>query len=189
MSGHTGHRPPRVLLRRVAAEDGTEFTARARASLELHRPWISCPTTPGRFAAYVAGFDGVTAVGYVVCLRESGAIAGFVNVRQIHRESYRRGVLGYGAFAPYAGRGLMAEGLALAVRRGFGELGLHRLEADVEPGNAASLNLLKRLGFRREGFAAELIEIDGVWRDAERWAITTGMIGSSLPTFSDLDYE
>lgn len=172
MDTRSGGRRERVFLRRVAPEDQEEFTGLARVSVGLHHPWIFAPTTPDEFRTYLDRFDGVTAIGFVVCVSASGAIAGLVNIGNIIRGPYLRGTLGYGAFAPTAGHGYMFEGVGLAVHYGFRELGLHRLEADIQPGNEASLNLVKRLGFRREGYSPDFIRINGVWRDHERWAIT-----------------
>ncbi|MCP9967247.1 GNAT family N-acetyltransferase [Actinomadura madurae] len=100
---------------------------------------------------------------------------GFVNVNGIVRDSYQRGMLGYAAFLPYAGQGYLSEGVALAVRYAFERLELHRVEADIQPGNDASVRLVERLGFRREGFSPGFIKIDGEWRDHERWALTKGV--------------
>jgi ribosomal-protein-alanine N-acetyltransferase len=169
-----------VLLRKVTARDQEEFTERARASVELHRPWISAPGTAAEFDAYLERFDQETAVGFVVCLQDSGAMVGLVNISQITRASYQRGVLGYGAFVPYAGCGYLSEGVGLAVRYGFEKLGLHRLEADIQPGNVASLKLVRRLGFRREGYSPGLINISGSWKDHERWAIVSDSAFSDL---------
>jgi ribosomal-protein-alanine N-acetyltransferase len=83
-------------------------------------------------------------------------------------------VLGYAAFLPYVGRGYLTEGVALAVRYAFEQLELHRVEADIQPENSASIRLVERLGFRREGFSPEFIKIDGAWRDHERWALSKG---------------
>ena len=65
----------------------------------------------------------------------------------------------------------MTEALAAAAAFAFGELGLHRLEANIQPGNAASLALVKRVGFHKEGFSPRYLRIDGDWRDHERWAL------------------
>lgn len=162
----------RVLLRRVRADDEGRFLELAAASAGLHRPWVALPRSAKEFAAYLARFDQVTAVGMVVCLRDGGDLAGMVNINEIVRGSYQRGVLGYAAFLPHAGRGYMTEGVALAVRYAFDRLGLHRVEADIQPGNVESVRLVERLGFRREGFSPAYIKIEGTWRDHERWALT-----------------
>ena len=65
----------------------------------------------------------------------------------------------------------MAEGIELVLAHAFETLGLHRLEANIQPANAASIALAKRAGFRLEGFSPRYLKIDGLWRDHEGWAI------------------
>ncbi len=69
----------------------------------------------------------------------------------------------------------MSGGLALLLRHAFCELRLHRLEANIQPANQASLRLVGRPGFRQEGYSPAMLFIDGAWRDHERWAITGEM--------------
>ncbi|MBM7171118.1 GNAT family N-acetyltransferase [Streptomyces sp. G44] len=164
---------PRVGLRHFGRADGAEFTARARESRELHRPWLFPPLTDDAYRAYAASLDEDPAkAGFLVCERESGAIAGFVNINDIVHGAFRCGALGYGAFAHAADRGLLSEGLRLVMAYAFGELRLHRLEANIQPGYAASIALVRRHGFRLEGYSPDFLHIDGAWRDHERWAIT-----------------
>jgi len=66
----------------------------------------------------------------------------------------------------------MSEGLRLVLRHAFGTLGLHRLEANIQPENHDSVRLVRGAGFRREGFSPRYLKILGRWRDHERWAIT-----------------
>ncbi|WP_435886229.1 GNAT family N-acetyltransferase, partial [Streptomyces fradiae] len=164
---------PRVALRPFRYADAAEFTARARESADLHRPWLFPPDTAAAYASYArALIEDPARFGHLVCERDGGGIAGFVNVNNIVRGSFQCGALGYGAFAHAAGRGLMSEALALVVRHAFGPLALHRLEANIQPGNGASLALVRRAGFRREGYSPAMLHVDGAWRDHERWAIT-----------------
>ena len=167
----------RVTLRPLASTDEGEFLDLVRASAALLGPWMSLPSTPAEFRAYVGRFERPGQESLLICLRRTGAIAGLVNINSIIRGRFQSGSLGYAAFAPTAGHGYMTEGLGLVLRYAFGELRLHRLEANIQPGNRPSLRLVQRLGFRREGYAPEMLFIDGAWRDHERWAITAAMAG------------
>ncbi|MEU3689807.1 GNAT family N-acetyltransferase [Streptomyces narbonensis] len=168
---------PRVGLRPFSPDDAEEFTARARESRELHRPWLFPPCTPEAYAAYAGVLiEDPARAGFLVCEHAGGEadgrIAGFVNINNIVRGAFRSGALGYGAFAHAAGRGLLTEALGLLLAYAFGPLELHRLEANIQPGNTASRALVRRAGFRLEGFSPAMLFIDGAWRDHERWAIT-----------------
>ncbi|MDQ1035130.1 ribosomal-protein-alanine N-acetyltransferase [Streptomyces sp. V3I8] len=185
MSGTTSYlaEGPRVGLRHFTREDGAEFTARARESTALHRPWLFPPTTPAAYASYAGQLiDDPAKAGFLVCEKDgdgaegAGRIAGFININNIVGGAFLCGALGYGAFAHAAGRGLMSEGLGLVVGYAFGPLGLHRLEINVQPDNAASIALARRRGFRLEGFSPAFLHIDGAWRDHERWALTADMV-------------
>ncbi|AJE43259.1 GNAT family N-acetyltransferase [Streptomyces nodosus] len=170
---------PRVGIRRFTQDDAAEFTARARESEELHRPWLFPPTSAEAFASYAGRLIGDPArAGFLVCEKENGAIAGFININNIVEGGFLCGALGYGVFAHAAGRGLMTEALGLVVRYAFGPLRLHRLEINVQPGNTASIALARRCGFRLEGFSPNMIYVDGAWQDHERWAITAEMTGA-----------
>jgi ribosomal-protein-alanine N-acetyltransferase len=170
------HQAARVAIRRITDQDKAEFTRLAEASSELFRPWIIVPTTADEFDAYLGRFDQRTAEGLMVCIRETGAIAGFININEIIRGPYLRGTLGYGAFAPTVRQGYMYEGMGLVLRFAFDDLGLHRLEADIQPDNTASLKLVDKLRFTNEGYSCGFVRINGTWRDHQRWAITSDMI-------------
>jgi len=167
----------RVILREVTAADEDEFLALARASVELHHPWYTLPTTPEAFAAYLTRLGRPNTVGRLVCAHDSGAMAGVIIIDNLVRGRFQSASLSYAAFAAAADRGYMSEGLSLVLRHAFGELRLHRLEANIQPGNHASLALVRQLGFRKEGYSPDMLFIDGAWRDHERWAITREMTG------------
>lgn len=97
---------------------------------------------------------------------------GVINVSQIFLGAFRSAYLGYYAGARHMGQGYMSEGLRLVIRNAFSKLGLHRLEANIQPANRASLRLVRRAGFRREGFSPRYLKVLGRWRDHERWAVT-----------------
>ncbi|MEV6103937.1 GNAT family protein [Streptomyces sp. NPDC051940] len=169
----------RTAIRYTARGDEAEFLAGVRESAEMHRPWLFPADTPEAFAALLDRLEGPGAAGFVVCARDSGAIVGYLNINNIVQGGFLCGAVGYGAFASGAGRGHMTEGLGLVVRHAFGALGLHRLEANIQPGNEASIALVKRGGFRLEGFSPDFLYIDGAWRDHERWAITSEMVAGA----------
>jgi ribosomal-protein-alanine N-acetyltransferase len=166
----------RVTLRAITARDQDEFLDLTAASADLHAPRMSYPSTPEEFQAFLTRFDHVTNQGLLICLRDTGAIAGTVNLNSIIRGRFQNASLGYAAFAPSAGRGYMTEGLGLVIGYAFERLRLHRLEAQIQPDNHASLKLVQRLGFRYEGTSPDLLFIAGAWRDHECWALTNSMV-------------
>jgi len=162
----------RVYLRAPRTADRDEFLRLVRASREMHRPWVYAPETTREFAAYLSRCSSATERCFLVCRRSDDALAGVYNVSQIARGFFENAFLGYYGFAPTAGEGLMAEGLALVMRHCFRRLKLHRLEANIQPDNERSKLLVQRAGFRYEGYSPRYLKIGGRWRDHERWAIT-----------------
>jgi len=161
----------RTFLRRPALADQREFLARARASRALHRNRIEPPLTPARFARFLARAEHPSHEIHLLCRRDDGAICGVVNLTDIARGGLQEATLGYYAFAPHAGQGYMTEGVQLVLRRAFVRLRLHRVEAGVQPDNTASIALVRRVGFREEGYSPRLVRIAGRWRDHVRFAI------------------
>jgi ribosomal-protein-alanine N-acetyltransferase len=162
----------RVVLRTPTLDDQDEFIACMRASRSLLRPWITnMPETPERYADYVARADDPRAAPFFACRKKDAAIVGFLNISEIVRGPFKSAFLGYGAVAGFAGQGYMTEALRLVLREAFTRIGLHRLEANIQPGNMASIALAKRCGFELEGFSPRYLKVGGRWRDHERWAI------------------
>ena len=161
----------RVYLRAPARSDEAEFLMLMRASRSFHRPWASAPTDEERWGAYLADAQRADFEAMLLCRREDRAILGFFNLSQIARGSLQSAYLGYAIGKPHARRGYMREGIELVLRRAFVNLRLHRIEANIQPGNRASIALAVGAGFRREGFSPRYLKIGGRWRDHERWAI------------------
>ena len=105
----------------------------------------------------------------VVRLCDDAALVGCTNLTNVVMGVLRSGYLGYFAFAAKAGQGLMTEGLRAVVRQAFGPPGLHRLEANIQPGNTASIALVRACGFVREGWSPKYQKNGAHWRDHERW--------------------
>ncbi len=155
----------------LSQSDEAEFLAAAHASRARHRPWIDPPDTQERFAAYLEHIGRDDQAAYVIRHDSCGGLVGYVSIGNIVRRAFQSAYLGYGAFEGHARRGLMTAGLRAVVDIAFGALGLHRLEANIQPANVASIALVRRLGFDREGFSPRYLMVDGDWRDHDRWAL------------------
>ena len=162
---------PRVMLRLPRATDGPELTRANRASARLHRGLMRPPRSAPEFARYLARARQPNAVCLLVCRRGDGAIGGVINISEIVRGAFQSAYLGYYAVARFAGQGLMTEALQLVLGYAFRWLRLHRVEANIQPGNTPSIRLVRRAGFRRDGYSPRYLKIAGRWRDHERWAL------------------
>jgi ribosomal-protein-alanine N-acetyltransferase len=161
----------RVHLELPSARREKEFLRAALRSRALHRGFVAAPSTPSEYRAYLRRSRRETQESFFVIEAGSGALAGVVNVNDIVRHAELSGRLGYYAFVPWAGRGLMYAALKLVVGVAFRELGLHRLEANIQQSNVRSIALVEGLGFKSEGTARGYLKIGNRWRDHERWAL------------------
>lgn len=150
----------------------TSFIAAAAASAALHADWYSAPATSSEFRDLLARCDGVSQIGYLFLHEPSGSPCGTASISNIVRGSFQSGYLSFAAFESFDRRGLVAAGIRMVVADAFGEGGLHRLEANVQPGNGRSIALIRRLGFRLEGHSPRYLNIAGAWRDHDRFAMT-----------------
>ena len=162
----------RVHIRPITADDCGALVHAVNRSRSLHGSWVAPPTTPEAFVAYVDRISQPTHVGLAIIEQQTGEIVGVVNINEIVRGLFQSAYLGYYALEPWSGKGLMREGMKMAIRYVFTVLKLHRLEANIQPENAASIAFVKGLGFRKEGYSPRYLKIAGRWRDHERWAIT-----------------
>lgn len=142
-----------------------------RDSLDHCLPWVRPFTDQPGFARWFERTVDDNVVAMVAREREGGAVVGVINFNEIVLRALKSAYLGYWSNVRTAGRGLMTESMAQAIGFGFAGLGLHRLEANIQPGNARSLSLVRRLGFNYEGFSPRYLMVEGDWRDHERWAL------------------
>jgi ribosomal-protein-alanine N-acetyltransferase len=161
----------RVFVRPPTRDDEREFLSAMRASRTLHRPWLYAPQTAEDFREYLVRAMRPTSEFFLACRLEDDAIVGFLNLGEIVRGGFQSAYLGYGGVAAHGGKGYMTEALELVLRETFTRLGLHRVEANIQPGNGASIALVRRVGFELEGLSPRYLKIGGRWRDHERWAI------------------
>jgi len=160
----------RVVLTTPQLHDEAEFLAANEASAAFHRPFTYPPRTPEGYQAYLAQL-GERKIGYFARLRAGGALVGWLNLSEVVRGGFQSAYLGYHGYAGYSGQGYMTEALALVLREAFVTHKLHRVEANIQPGNAPSIALVKRCGFELEGYSPRYLKIAGRWCDHERYAL------------------
>lgn len=153
------------------AADEQAFLAAMQDSVGLHYPWVSAPKDHAGWVRYMERIKRINEAGFLVKTLHDGEICGVVNLNLITYEALCSAHVSYFGVAGQAEKGYMKEGLIQVVKHAFGELGLHRLEANIQPDNLASVALAQSAGFQYEGFSRRLLKINDVWCDHERWAI------------------
>ena len=154
----------------LGPDDAPELFAAFERSRALHEPWV---TPPGSEPELRESLGAATDVRLSYGVRaEAGQLAGVINISSIIRGPFQNGFVGYYALAPHEGRGYVRAGLAAVLDRAFGEHGLHRLEANIQPANTRSARLVQGLGFRLEGHSPRYLKIGDAWRDHDRYALT-----------------
>jgi [ribosomal protein S5]-alanine N-acetyltransferase len=173
----------RVELRPLEGGDFDLWRAVRERSREWLEPWepMADPTSPdpatdaeafrARCGAWERQRHFDTAYGYGMFVHE-GPFIGEVSLGSVQRGPFQSAFVGYWVDAEHAGQGYVPEGVAIILRYGFEELGLHRIEAAIVPRNTASRRVMDKLGLREEGLAERFLQIRGVWEDHVRYAIT-----------------
>ena len=160
-----------VTIKRPTLRDAEEFLRAVRRRRSLHKGLVSPPGDLEAYSKYVRALRQRNRVGFVVIQEGSEELAGVINVSEIVLGAFRSAYLGYYAFVPFAGRGLMRKGMRMVIDHCFRELKLHRLEANIQPENVRSVTLVQGLGFQKEGYSPRYLKVCGKWKDHERWAI------------------
>jgi len=161
-----------VFLRPPEMRDYEAWSELRAASRAFLVPWE--PTWPG---------DDLTRAGFrrrlrrshqeiandeaypFLIFRDNGVLVGGLTLGQIRRSVVQSGTLGYWIGAPHARQGLMTAAVRAIIGYGFTTLRLHRIEASCLPNNRASIRLLERTGFTKEGYARAYLRINGAWQD------------------------
>jgi len=138
---------------------------------EFHKPWVYHSHDPDYYEYYLRRVKRGVTQGCFVFDIKSHNLVGVININNILLGSMRMASLGYYGGEAYSGTGRMSEGMGLVLKYAFEDLGLNRIEANIQPENTPSLRLVQKLGFRKEGFSPKYLEINGKWCDHERWAI------------------
>jgi len=162
-----------VVLRAPQMSDYAEWAALREASRDFLTPWE--PTWPPddltrasyrrRIRRYAEDQRSDLAYPLFVFRKSDNVLLGGLTLANIRRGCAQAGNLGYWMEAAYSRQGYMTAAVKLVIPFAFETLRLHRVEAACIPGNVASVRLLEKTGFRREGFAREYLCIDGAWQD------------------------
>ncbi len=180
MSTHFGRR---VLLRPLVAGDFAAWREVRRRNAEWLTRWEAArpPGAPdvvedrAAFEARCAARqrERMLGAGFGFGLFVGGEVAGEINLNSIQRGPFQNAYVGYWIDEAKAGNGYVAEGLVLLARFAFEELHLHRLQIAIIPRNTNSRSVMTKLGLRDEGIALRYLEINGLWEDHVRYAMTT----------------
>lgn len=110
--------------------------------------------------------------GYGFGIFADGVLCGEINLSTVQRGPFQSAYVGYWVDEKWAGQGLVPESLVVLARFAFDELGLHRIQIAIIPRNASSRRVVEKLDIRIEGLAERYLEINGIWEDHLRYAIT-----------------
>jgi len=162
-----------IILRTPQMADYPAWAALREASRDFLIPWE--PTWPAddltrsafrqRIKRYVEDVRSDQAYPFFLFRSDDGALVGGLAIANIRRGVAQAGSLGYWVGAPYVRQGYMTAAVRALLPAAFEVLRLHRMEAACIPTNIASIRLLERTGFRREGYARAYLCINGMWQD------------------------
>jgi ribosomal-protein-alanine N-acetyltransferase len=162
-----------VVLRVPQSGDHAEWAALRETSRDFLVPWE--PTWPAddlargafrrRLKRYADDQRNDLAYAFMIFRSDDNAMVGGLTLANIRRGVAQAGSIGYWVGAPFARKGYMTAAVRALIPFCYRTLGLHRLEAACIPANTASISLLEKTGFTREGYARSYLCINGVWQD------------------------
>lgn len=170
-------RTQRLILREIDEADRDEFIRMYRVSTDHFKPWF--PSRPAEQSddeyfdeqlttAHTAHAAG-TSLKRLAFRIADGRLVGSFNLNNIARRVYQNADAGWSVSADALGLGFAAEGVSALLDLAFAPpphgLGLHRVQANIMPPNAASLRVAAKCGFRIEGLARRMLKINGQWQD------------------------
>lgn len=172
----------RVLLRPLVVEDFPEWQEVRRRNADHLLPWEPkrIPGAPDpvesrdAFAIRCGARqrERQLGTGYGNGIFVDGHFAGEINLSIVQRGPFQSSYVGYWVDEACRGQGLVPEALVCVCRSAFEELHLHRVQISIIPRNGASRRVVEKLGIRDEGVAQRYLEINGVWEDHVRYAMT-----------------
>jgi ribosomal-protein-alanine N-acetyltransferase len=169
----------RVLLRTPQMSDYPEWAELRALSRDFLAPWeplwaadeLSRSSYRRRVRHYLRDLREDLGYALFIFCAQTEVLVGGITVCNVRRGVTQACTLGYWIGAPYARRGYMTAAVRSVIPFVFDSLELHRLEAACLPANTASVKLLERTGFTREGLARRYLKINGVWQDHLLYAL------------------
>jgi len=153
------------------AADEEAFLKAMRDSIGLHHPWVAAPKDHAGWQRYMARLERINEAGFLVKRIHDGVLCGVINLNIITYEALCSAYVSYYGVIGLVEQGYMKEGMLQIIQHAFDDLGLHRLEANIQSGNLASIGLAQGTGFKYEGYSPRFLRINGEWCDHERWAV------------------
>ena len=174
----------RLLLRPLVSDDFDWWRDVRRRSADWLLQWEPRPppgtpdssTSAAAFAARCSARqrEWQLGAGYGFGIFVDGAgFAGEINLSGVQRGPFQNAYVGYWVDRFHAGQGYVPEAFVVLARFAFEDLRLHRLQVAIIPRNRPSRRVVEKLELREEGMAERYLEINGVWEDHVRYAITT----------------
>lgn len=161
---------PRLLVRGLTAADRGAWVAGMERSAAFHAPWSPLPpvgmTLEERFDLALDQHE-IGSAFKGVAFTHDGRLAAWVNLNEIVRSATWGASCGWSVHVDFGGEGVATEAVSALLDIAFqpGGLGLHRVHCGILPDNPRSLRVAEKVGFRREGYAKQLVRIAGEWRD------------------------
>jgi len=173
----------RLILRRLEPGDFMQWREVRRRNTQWLTKWepARAPSAPnviedrGAFAlrCHAREREWQMGTGYGFGIFVGGKFGGEINLNSVQRGAYQNAYVGYWIDEAHAGHGYVPEALVMIARFAFDDLALHRIQISILPRNQASRRVVEKLNIRSEGVAERYLEINGVWEDHIRYAITS----------------
>ncbi|MBL7481324.1 GNAT family N-acetyltransferase [Legionella bononiensis] len=160
-----------ILIREPTLHDEEHFVTTMARSQSLHHPYLKAPSTSQEFQDYYLKYQQTNNKSYLA-LNKDHLIIGVFNINDMVHGVFQSAYMGYFASIDFAGQGLMSKALKLVLHRVFTQLNLHRIEANIQPTNKASIHLATKNGFQEEGYSPRYLKINEIWCDHIRFALT-----------------
>ena len=179
-------REGRVGLRPIARSDRAAWVEVRSRNAGWLAPWEATPPRetgpPMTFAAMVRTLRKQARRGSLLpfVMTYDDQLVGQLTIGGITWGSLCSAHIGYWVDQRVAGRGVTPTAVAMVTDHCFGVLGLHRIEVNIRPENAASLRVVEKLGFREEGMRTAFLHIAGAWRDHRSFALTAEEVPGGL---------